>query len=114
MASIRREMVLGARAAAVWDAVRDVGSLHTRVCPGFVTDCRMEGPDARIVTFGNGSESSLQGRTLVHQPYYRADESVVWRCGLALPPQGSTPLSENAPAAVTTIEARYLPSACRP
>ncbi len=23
-------------------------------CPGFLTDCRTNGPDARIVTFGNG------------------------------------------------------------
>ena len=54
MASIRKEMHLAARAEDVWDALRDVGNLHKRVCPGFVTDCRMDGPDARIVTFGNG------------------------------------------------------------
>jgi hypothetical protein len=34
--------------------VRDVGNIHKRLCPGFLTDCRMEGTDARIVTFGNG------------------------------------------------------------
>ena len=54
MASIRREIRLAARAEDVWDAVRDVGNIHKRLCPGFLTDCRMEGPDARIVTFGNG------------------------------------------------------------
>lgn len=54
MASIHREIRLAARADDVWDALRDVGNIHKRVCPGFVTDCRMEGPDARIVTFGNG------------------------------------------------------------
>lgn len=54
MASIHREIRLAARAEDVWDAVRDVGNIHKRVCPGFVTDCRMEGPDARIVTFGHG------------------------------------------------------------
>ena len=54
MASIRREMHIAARPEAVWDALRDVGNIHKRVCPGFVTDCRMEGADARIVTFGNG------------------------------------------------------------
>ena len=52
MASIHREIRLAARAEDVWDAVRDVGNIHKRLCPGFVTDCRMEG-DARIVTFGN-------------------------------------------------------------
>jgi hypothetical protein len=54
MASIHREIRLAARAADVWDAVRDVGNIHRRVCPGFLSDCRMEGPDARVVTFGNG------------------------------------------------------------
>jgi len=54
VASIHREIRLAARADDVWDALRDVGNIHKRVCPGFVTDCRMEGADARIVTFGNG------------------------------------------------------------
>jgi len=54
MASIHREILLAARADAVWDAVRDVGNIHQRVCPGFLTDCRMDGPEARIVTFANG------------------------------------------------------------
>lgn len=54
MASIHREIRLAAPAADVWDAVRDVGNIHKRLCPGFLTDCRMEGLDARIVTFGNG------------------------------------------------------------
>jgi hypothetical protein len=37
----------------VWDAFRDVGAVHRRLAPGFVTDCRMEGAD-RVVTFANG------------------------------------------------------------
>ena len=37
----------------MWDAVRDIGALHTRLVPGFVVDTRLE-PDARVVTFGNG------------------------------------------------------------
>jgi len=53
MASIRKEIPLSASAATVWDALRDIGALHTRLVPGFVTDCRLEG-DARIVTFVNG------------------------------------------------------------
>jgi len=54
MASIHKEIRLAARAEDVWDAVRDVGNIHKRLVPGFLTDCRMDGPDARIVTFGNG------------------------------------------------------------
>jgi len=53
MASIRREILTKAPADAVWDALRDIGALHTRLVPGFVTDTRLE-PGARIVTFGNG------------------------------------------------------------
>lgn len=37
----------------VWEAVRDVGALHTRLVPGFVVDTKLEG-NARLVTFGNG------------------------------------------------------------
>ena len=53
MASIRLEMNLRADPWNVWDAVRDVGAIHTRLAPDFVTDVTMDG-DARIVTFANG------------------------------------------------------------
>jgi hypothetical protein len=53
MASIRLEMTLRARPEQVWDAVRDVGAIHTRLAPDFVTDVRLE-DGARIVTFANG------------------------------------------------------------
>jgi len=53
MASIHKEVLLSAAPAAVWDVVRDVGAVHTRFAPGFVTDTVMDGPD-RIVTFANG------------------------------------------------------------
>jgi len=53
MASIRKEMTLRADPAKVWDAVRDVGAIHTRLAPDFVADVKLEG-DARIVTFANG------------------------------------------------------------
>lgn len=53
MASIRREIVLDARSEAVWDAVRDIGSIHKRLCPGFVVNTVLE-EGSRLVTFGNG------------------------------------------------------------
>jgi Polyketide cyclase / dehydrase and lipid transport len=56
MASIRKEVVIEAPGAAVWDAIRDVGALHTRLVPGFVVDTRLEGGD-RLVTFGNGASA---------------------------------------------------------
>src|SRR4029079_1892730 len=53
MASIRKEIVTSAQPDAAWDAIRDVGALHTRLVPGFVIDTRLE-PGSRVVTFGNG------------------------------------------------------------
>ena len=53
MASIHKEVRLDAAPADVWAAIRDVGAVHRRLAPGFVTDTRMDG-DARVVTFANG------------------------------------------------------------
>jgi hypothetical protein len=53
MASIRKEIPIEAPAEQVWDAVRDIGSIHTRLVPGFVTDTSLEG-DSRTVTFASG------------------------------------------------------------
>ena len=55
MASIHQEIVIDARPERVWDAVRDIGAIHERLAPGFVTDTVLEdGGGARVVTFGNG------------------------------------------------------------
>jgi carbon monoxide dehydrogenase subunit G len=74
MASVRREIVTSAAPEAVWDAIRDIGALHTRLVPGFVVDTRVE-PDgrARVVTFGNGM--------VVREPIVTLDEQarrLVW------------------------------------
>lgn len=53
MGSICKEILTVAGADEVWSAVRDIGALHTRLVPGFVTNTCLES-GARIVTFGNG------------------------------------------------------------
>ena len=53
MASIRKELLLNVPPEDVWDAVRDVGAVHKRLCPGVLTDAHLEN-DARVVTFANG------------------------------------------------------------
>ena len=53
MASIQREVRIEASPLRVWDALRDVGAIHTRLAPGFVTDVKLE-DGVRVVTFGNG------------------------------------------------------------
>jgi carbon monoxide dehydrogenase subunit G len=72
MATIRKQLVTTARPEAVWDAIRDIGALHTRLVPGFVVDTRLE-PGARIVTFANG--------TVIKEPIVTIDDEerrLVW------------------------------------
>ena len=53
MASIHVERLVDVPADQVWDAIRDVGALHTRLVPGAVIDTVLD-EDARIVTFADG------------------------------------------------------------
>jgi hypothetical protein len=53
MATIHKEIEIERNKEFVWDAIRDVGTIHKRLVPGFVVDCKLEG-DWRIVTFANG------------------------------------------------------------
>jgi len=53
MAPIRREIRIEAPAESIWEAIRDVGAIDTRLAPGFVIDTRLD-EGARIVTFGSG------------------------------------------------------------
>jgi Polyketide cyclase / dehydrase and lipid transport len=72
MATIRSEIKTRAPASEVWSAVRDIGALHTRLVPGFVTDTKLE-PGARVVTFANGM--------IVREPIVTLDDEarrLVW------------------------------------
>jgi hypothetical protein len=58
MASIQKEIIINAAPEAVWDAARDLGAIHTRLCPGFVVNTELEADGAaRLVTFGNGMQA---------------------------------------------------------
>ncbi|WP_435655722.1 SRPBCC family protein [Brucella pituitosa] len=54
MATIQKEVVTRASPDQTWDAIRDIGALHTRLVPGFVIDTKVV-PGARIVTFVDGA-----------------------------------------------------------
>ena len=54
MATIRKEIRVKATVGQVWEVMRDIGALHTRLVPGFVVDTKLEA-GARVVTFANGS-----------------------------------------------------------
>ena len=72
MASVVKQIVTRAAPSEVWDAIRDIGALHTRLVPGFVVDTRLES-GARIVTFANGA--------VLREPIVALDEQarrLVW------------------------------------
>jgi carbon monoxide dehydrogenase subunit G len=54
MTTLHNQITIAASPESVWDAMRDIGALHTRLVPGFVADTRLESPDVRVVTFFNG------------------------------------------------------------
>jgi hypothetical protein len=90
MASIRREFLIEARPEDVWDAVRDVGELHTRLVPGFVTGCKLE-QGARIVAFGGGR---LTHHSASMQVFAEGDKRTraVWTADL-LPDEMAKPIA---------------------
>lgn len=72
MATVRKDISVSASVEEVWDAIRDIGALHTKLVPGFVIDTRLE-PGARIVTFRDGR--------VVREPIITLDERrrrLVW------------------------------------
>ena len=55
MPTVHKEILVHVAPDVVWDAIRDVGALHTRLVPGFVTHVEMVAdPPARMVTFASG------------------------------------------------------------
>jgi carbon monoxide dehydrogenase subunit G len=72
MASVSVEIATKASPETVWEAIRDIGALHTRLVPGFVVHTELE-QGARVVTFGNGMQ--------VREPIIDLDETkrrLVW------------------------------------
>jgi carbon monoxide dehydrogenase subunit G len=53
VATILRTFTVDADVPTVWAVYRDIGALHTRLVPGFVTNTVLE-EGARMVTFANG------------------------------------------------------------
>ncbi len=76
-----------------------------------VTNGRLE------MTFGNNVHPDIFGDTLSVTPYQTADGNVIWRCGAAPVPAGTSELAGGGVTAThlaPTIELRYLPGTCRP
>jgi hypothetical protein len=106
MATIRSEIKTRASASDVWSAIRDIGALHTRLVPGFVTDTKLE-PGARIVTFVNG--------TVLREPIVTLDDEarrLVWthQGGRAAHYNGALQVSELAGGLTSVVwTADFLP-----
>ena len=68
-----------------------------------------------LVTYGSDANSMIANTVLALQPYV-VDSNVVWRCGHAPAPPGAAAMDASAVRSdvLTSIEARYLPSVCRP
>jgi carbon monoxide dehydrogenase subunit G len=111
VASIRKEIVIAARPEEVWDAVRDVGALHTRLVPGFVVDTKLEA-DARIVTFANGMT--------IREPIVAIDEEqrrLVWSAtgGQLTHYNGAAQVMANGDGSTTVVwTADFLPHDAAP
>ena len=107
MATIKKVISTTASADAAWSALRDVGALHTRLVPGFVTDTKLE-PGARIVTFGNG--------LVVREIIVTVDDDqrrVVWSAvGGSLTHHNGSAQVISAPSGTTTVVwiADFLPN----
>ena len=92
MAAIHKEIEIERSKEFVWDAIRNAGSIHKCLVPGFVVDCKLEG-DSRIVTFTNGMvvrelivgrardaiKSNLAGPTAKDMPYTPYTDSTLHR-----------------------------------
>jgi hypothetical protein len=87
MATIYKEFLVNAPSDFVWDAIKDVGVVHTRLAQGFVTDTVLA-DGIRTVTFASGvvareqiitiddarsrlAYSSIGGRASHHNAYFQ-------------------------------------------
>lgn len=113
MGSIHRTISTTAAPSDVWDAIRDVGALHTRLVPGFVVATRLEdGGRVRVVTFGNGA--------VVREPIVACEDDImrlVWTAegGLTTHYNGSVQVTpEPGGGCRVTWVADFLPDAAAP
>ena len=111
MASVVKEIRVDATPEAAWDAIRDIGALHTRLVPGFVVDTKVEdGGGARVVTFANG--------VVAREPIVALDEErrrLVWSAegGRTTHYNGSAQVFPEGAGAKIVWTADFLPHDAR-
>jgi type IV pilus assembly protein PilA len=87
----------------------------------FVTSVAID--NGRIdITYGNDVHRAISGQVLSLTPYETRDGSIVWRCGDAQAPAGTSLLGTASGATIASYDSgsiaaidggRYLPSSCR-
>jgi hypothetical protein len=110
VATIVKRIRVGVSVEAAWEAIRDIGALHTRLAPGFVVDTKLE-PGARVVTFAGGAT--------VREPIVTIDDvgrRLVWTAegGLTRHYNASAQALEDADGAVVVWTADFLPEIAQP
>lgn len=69
------------------------------------------------VSYGNDANARIATQTLGIQPYRTGDDSITWLCGNAAANFNAGVVvldtTANTAAGQTTVESKYLPSACR-
>jgi type IV pilus assembly protein PilA len=60
-----------------------------------------------MITYGGQANVKLSNLTLSLVPYTNSNNDVLWQCGTATPPSGTT-----TGTAATTVSAQYLPTSC--
>jgi type IV pilus assembly protein PilA len=79
---------------------------------GYVSAVAVVNGRVDITLSGPRAHQDIFGRTLSVTPYETNGNSIIWRCGFAPQPAGVL-LQGGAPHQLPTVEARYLPRACR-
>ena len=111
MATVRTSLDTATSADEAWAVIRDIGAVHTRLAPGFVTDTKLE-PGTRVVTFVNGM--------VIREPIVTIDDEarrLVWSAegGYATHYNASLQVSARADGGATVVwVADFLPDDVKP
>ena len=69
------------------------------------------------ITYGRDANAAIDAGTLSFQPLVNLNQDIVWVCGRALDPQGTsdTPAGGTTPSdpGLTSILDKYMPASCR-
>jgi Tfp pilus assembly major pilin PilA len=93
---------------------RDLGELGLSPPEGLYTQSvRVEG-GVVVIAYKASAGTGLAGRTLRITPYASASGALAWQCGNSVLAAGAHPLAAPNSDTSESIQAKYLPTSCRP